>query len=98
MDDALYCGTAIVEGRHGKVLQYAGDSILAAFGADEAREDDTERAVHCGLALLELGRVLGAEMRAHTATPASASAWESTPAACCLAAASMPTARSAVAR
>ena len=64
MDDALRRGTAIVEARQGKVLQYAGDSILAAFGADEAREDDTERAVRCGLALLELGKELAAEVRA----------------------------------
>jgi hypothetical protein len=48
----------------GKVLQYAGDNILAVFGADEAREDDAERAVRCGLALLELGKALGAEVRA----------------------------------
>ncbi|MEJ6005941.1 adenylate/guanylate cyclase domain-containing protein [Paucibacter sp. AS339] len=64
MDDALSRGTAIVEGFHGKVLQYAGDNILAAFGVDETREDDAERAVHCGLALLELGRILGAEVLA----------------------------------
>ncbi|MGZ5215317.1 MAG: ATP-binding protein [Caldimonas sp.] len=64
MDDALRRATAIVEERHGKVLQYAGDSILAAFGADEAREDDTERAVRCGLALLDLGKALGAEVEA----------------------------------
>ena len=64
MDDALARGTAIVEAHRGKVLQYAGDNILAAFGADEAREDDTERAVHCGLALLELGKRLGDEVQA----------------------------------
>lgn len=64
MDDALARGTAIVEAHHGKVLQYAGDNILAVFGADESREDDTERAVHCGLALLELGKVLGAAVEA----------------------------------
>ncbi len=64
LDDALERGTAIVVAHGGKVLQYAGDSILAAFGADETREDDTERAVRCGLALLELGRALGAEVRA----------------------------------
>src|SRR5215212_353868 len=64
MDDALSRGTAVVEAHAGKVLQYAGDSILAAFGADKAREDDAERAVRCGLALLELGRVVGAEVRA----------------------------------
>src|SRR5512132_114928 len=64
MDDALARGTAVVQAHAGKVLQYAGDSILAVFGADEAREDDAERAVRCGLALLELGRALGAEVRA----------------------------------
>ncbi|HEY9029193.1 MAG TPA: adenylate/guanylate cyclase domain-containing protein, partial [Burkholderiaceae bacterium] len=64
MDDALARGTAVVQAHGGKVLQYAGDSILAAFGADEAREDDAERAVRSGLALLELGKVLAAEVRA----------------------------------
>jgi class 3 adenylate cyclase/tetratricopeptide (TPR) repeat protein len=64
MDDALVRGTAIVEAHRGKVLQYAGDNILAAFGAEASAEDDAERAVHCGLALLELGRVLGAEVQA----------------------------------
>src|SRR5450755_4653485 len=64
MDDALQRGTAIVEACHGKVLQYAGDNILAAFGADETMEDDTERAVRCGLTLLELGKALGAEVQA----------------------------------
>ena len=66
MDDALQGGTAVVEQHRGRVLQYAGDNILAAFGADESREDDTERAVHCGLALLELGKTLGFEvLKAH---------------------------------
>src|SRR5262245_256227 len=45
MDDALARGTRVVEAHGGKVLQYAGDNILAAFGADKAREDDAERAV-----------------------------------------------------
>ena len=64
MDAALARGTAVVEAHRGKVLQYAGDNILAVFGADEAREDDAERAVHCGLALLDLGRRLGADVQA----------------------------------
>jgi class 3 adenylate cyclase/tetratricopeptide (TPR) repeat protein len=64
MDDALSRGTAVVAAHRGKVLQYAGDNILAAFGANEAREDDAERAVHCGLALLALGNTLGAEVLA----------------------------------
>ena len=56
MDGALARFTAVVDGHGGKVLQYAGDSLLAAFGADESREDDAERAVLCGLALLAEAR------------------------------------------
>ena len=62
MDGALARCTRRVEGHGGKVLQYAGDNLLAVFGADEAREDDAERAVRCGLALLAEGRTLGAEV------------------------------------
>jgi class 3 adenylate cyclase/tetratricopeptide (TPR) repeat protein len=62
LDEALQRGTAIVAAQGGKVLQYVGDNILAAFGADEAREDDAERAVRCGLELLELGKALGVEV------------------------------------
>ncbi|WP_088279704.1 adenylate/guanylate cyclase domain-containing protein [Ideonella sp. A 288] len=66
MDGALERCTAIVQSHGGKVLQYAGDNLLAAFGADEAREDDARRAVLCGLALLAEGRALGEEVaRAH---------------------------------
>ncbi len=66
MDGALGRCSRIVVAHRGKVLQYAGDNLLAAFGADEVREDDAERAVHCGLALLAEGRRLGEEVqRAH---------------------------------
>ena len=64
MDGLLSRATRIVQEHRGKVLQYAGDSLLAAFGADEASEDDAERAVRCGLALRELGQRFGAELRA----------------------------------
>jgi class 3 adenylate cyclase len=64
MDGALARGTALVRAHRGKVLQYAGDNLLAVFGADGAREDDAENAVRCGLALLRLGRELGAEVEA----------------------------------
>ena len=64
MDGALSRGTAIVAAHSGKVLQYAGDNILAVFGADVVREDDAERAVRCGLELLSLGKTLGAEVLA----------------------------------
>jgi predicted ATPase/class 3 adenylate cyclase len=63
-DGAMARGTAVVTSHRGKVLQYAGDSILAVFGAQEAQEDDAERAVQCGLKLLELGKTLGAEVLA----------------------------------
>ena len=56
MDGALESCSAIVASFCGKVLQYAGDSLLAVFGADVVREDDPERAVRAGLALLEEGR------------------------------------------
>ena len=56
MDGALAAFTVIVEAHRGKVLQYAGDNLLAAFGAAEAREDDAAQAVRCGLALLDESR------------------------------------------
>ena len=52
MDSALQRFSALVVQRGGKVLQYAGDSLLAAFGSEAAREDDAERAVLAGLDLL----------------------------------------------
>lgn len=63
MDGALARCAAIVEAHRGKVLQYAGDSLLAVFGADESREDDPERAVRSGLALLAEGRTIGEEIQ-----------------------------------
>ena len=64
MDHALACFTAIVQAHDGKVLNYAGDSLLAVFGADEVREDDPERAVDAGLALLDEGRRQGERVQA----------------------------------
>ena len=59
MDGALARSTSIVEALQGNVLLYAGDSLLAVFGADEAHEDDAERAVRAGLALLDEGKRQG---------------------------------------
>jgi len=53
VDGALAAFTTIVLDHGGEVLQYAGDNLLAAFGANGAREDDAERAVRCGLQLLQ---------------------------------------------
>ena len=64
IDGALHRLTAIVNDHQGRVLQYAGDSLLAVFGAREAREDDPERAVRCGLAIVREAQQIGAEVRA----------------------------------
>ena len=63
MNGALERFTAIVQAHDGRVLQYAGDSALAVFGADAAREDDAERGVLAGLALLEEGVRQGEQVR-----------------------------------
>ena len=64
MDGALSRFASLVEEHGGRVLQFAGDSLLAAFGRDGAREDDAERAVRTGLALLEAGRDEGRRVQA----------------------------------
>ncbi len=64
MDSALAHLTALVEAQHGRVLQYAGDSLLAVFGADQALEDDAERAVRAGLAIVAEAPVLAARFEA----------------------------------
>ena len=50
-DALLAAASALVQRHHGKVLQYAGDSLLAAVSASGSHGDDPERAVHAGLAL-----------------------------------------------
>jgi tetratricopeptide (TPR) repeat protein len=47
---------AIVEAQQGRVLRFTGDGLKAVFGMDETREDDAERAVRAGLAILQAGR------------------------------------------
>ena len=64
MDGALERFSAVVRAHQGVVLQYAGDSMLAVFGAPEAREDDAERAVRAGLAIVQEARVQGARVEA----------------------------------
>jgi class 3 adenylate cyclase/tetratricopeptide (TPR) repeat protein len=57
---------AVVEAHQGRVLRFTGDGVKAAFGADEAREDDAERAVRAGLAILAAGHEqAGAARRLH---------------------------------
>jgi class 3 adenylate cyclase/tetratricopeptide (TPR) repeat protein len=56
LSDALRRMAGIVEAHQGRVLRFTGDGLKAAFGMDETREDDAERAVRAGLAILQAGR------------------------------------------
>lgn len=53
MDGALRRLSEIVTAHHGQVLQYAGDNLLAVFGAGVAHEDDAANAVRAGLAIID---------------------------------------------
>ncbi|HUC06220.1 MAG TPA: AAA family ATPase [Acidimicrobiales bacterium] len=46
-------GRAIVERLGGSVAQFAGDGLLSSFGFPVAHEDDADRAVMAGLAILD---------------------------------------------
>jgi class 3 adenylate cyclase len=47
------CCAVLVEYDGGFVAKYMGDGVLAYFGYPQAHEDDAERAVRAGLALVE---------------------------------------------
>src|SRR6266516_2107321 len=54
MLDRFYDGmTAEIERAGGTVEKFVGDAVMAAFGAPVTHEDDAERAVRAGLAILE---------------------------------------------
>ncbi len=66
VDGALAAFSAIVQQHGGEVLRYAGDSLKVAFGAHDTagtREDDADRAVRCGLALLAEAARRGEEVK-----------------------------------
>jgi class 3 adenylate cyclase len=51
--------------RYGGIVEkYAGDAVLAIFGAPTAHEDDAERAVRCGLAMQAALQPVAEEVRA----------------------------------
>jgi class 3 adenylate cyclase len=52
------CCMEVIKEHGGYVAQYLGDGVLAYFGFPLAREDDAERAVRAGLALVEAVRRL----------------------------------------
>jgi class 3 adenylate cyclase len=47
------CCTEVIERNEGFLAKYMGDGVLVYFGYPQAREDDAERAVRAGLALVE---------------------------------------------
>jgi class 3 adenylate cyclase len=56
LSGALRRMASLIEAHQGRVLCFTGDGVKAAFGTDEAREDDAERAVRAGLGILAAGR------------------------------------------
>lgn len=63
MDAALERFTLVIQRFGGRVMQYAGDSVMGAFGVEGAREDDATRAVACGLALVADAQLLADRVR-----------------------------------
>lgn len=51
------CGDAVVA-QEGYIAQYLGDGVLAYFGYPRSHEDEAQRAVRCGLDILEGIKVL----------------------------------------
>jgi len=70
MNGALERFTAVVQAHFGRVLQYTGDGMLAAFGADETKEDDVENAIRAGMAIIDDARSHAPEMRRRHGVPA----------------------------
>ncbi len=63
VQDAYFAAVRETVGRYGGVLEkFIGDAAMAVFGAPRAREDDAERAVRAGLALVSAVEQLGARL------------------------------------
>jgi len=58
--DAFKRMNATIERYHGTVARLMGDGVLAFFGAPVAHEDDPERAVRCGVDMIQAIEELGA--------------------------------------
>ena len=66
LSGALRRMAAIIKAHQGRVLRFTGDGVKAAFGMDVAMEDDAERAVRAGLAILAAAREQAADaLRLH---------------------------------
>jgi class 3 adenylate cyclase len=69
MDGALERFTEVVRSHRGRVLQYTGDGMLAAFGTEQADEDDVESAIRAGLDIIEAARGQAPEVRQRHGVP-----------------------------
>lgn len=69
MDSALERFTAVVQAEGGRVLQYTGDGMLAAFGTELASEDDVECAIRAGLGIVESARQHAPQVRQRHGVP-----------------------------
>jgi class 3 adenylate cyclase len=56
------CCAEVIGRSGGFVAKYMGDGVLAYFGYPQAHEDDAERAVRCGLALVDAACLLQTSM------------------------------------
>lgn len=61
---ALERFAAVVREAGGEVLRFTGDGLKAAFGTQGTREDEAERAVRAGLAILHEATLHGERLRA----------------------------------
>jgi class 3 adenylate cyclase/tetratricopeptide (TPR) repeat protein len=63
IQDAYFAAARETVARHGGVLEkFIGDAVMAVFGVPRARDDDAERAVRAGLALISAVERLNASL------------------------------------
>jgi class 3 adenylate cyclase/tetratricopeptide (TPR) repeat protein len=63
IQDAYFAAARETVARHGGVLEkFIGDAVMAVFGVPRARDDDAERAVRAGLALVSAVERLNASL------------------------------------
>ena len=63
VQDAYFAAARETIARHGGVLEkFIGDAVMAVFGVPRARDDDAERAVRAGLALISAVERLNASL------------------------------------
>lgn len=69
VQDAYFAATRETIERYGGTLEkFIGDAAMAVFGAPRARDDDAERAVRAGLALIGAVEQLGARLNLEPGT------------------------------